>query len=174
MAVTEKKNIWLWETPDNVPPDIRPFKMAASQGVLMPGAPVELNADGLCELSDTADTSMLGYVIGVVDKSKAWPLVAALAANDEVRVAVARAGDIYAVYLDNNDTDAAAPQTVVGDTADIRVSSLTGAVGYVTADINGSDMYTVVDIAYNVAPQKYLLAADPGVALVKHTGTLQG
>ena len=178
MAVTEKKNIWLWSTSDGTPPPIRTYKMAGTQGVLMPGAPVELNSSGLLELSDTDDVTMLGYVMGVVDKSKAWPLTAALSANDEVRVMVVRAGDIYAVYCDNNDSDAAAAQNapVVGTAYGMRVSSLSGAIGYVTLDINetSTTMFTVVDLASNVEPTKFTTSDSPGVVLVKHTGTLQG
>jgi len=58
----------------------------------------------------------------------------------------------------------------------MRVSSLSGAVGYVTADLNETvaPMFTVVGIASNSEPDVYGLTDEPGVALVKHTGTLQG
>lgn len=173
MAVTEKKNIWFYAGPA---PEVRTYKIAASQGVLMPGAPLELNTSGVCELSDTDDTQILGYLVGVKNKSTAWPITAQLAANTEIEVAVVTADQIWAVYADNNDSDSAVAQTNVADVVGIRVSSLSGAVGYVTADLNetSNTMFRVVDILANKEPEKFSTSDNPGVLLVKHSGTLQG
>jgi hypothetical protein len=80
------------------------------------------------------------------------------------------------VYCDNNDSDSAAAQTVVGDRVGIRVSSLSGAVGYVTADLNETStvMFQVIDLLANKETEKFAVADNPGVILVKHIGTLQG
>ena len=173
MAVTEKKNIWFYA---GAAPEVRTYKIAASQGALMPGAPLELNANGVCELSDTDDVQILGYLVGAKNKATAWPLAAELAANTEIEVAVVQKDQIWAVYCDNNDSDSAAAQTVVGDRVGIRVSSLSGAVGYVTADLNETStvMFQVIDLLANKETEKFAVADNPGVILVKHIGTLQG
>ena len=177
MAVTEKKNIWFLSSPDGTPPPVRTYQMAASQGIFMPGAPVVFDAAGQLVLVADDGGTMLGYVVGVVDKSKAWPLTAALSAGDEVRVAIARAGDLYAAMA-NDDTpnDVALAQTDVNESMAITVSATAGIVGYTTvnnASTTGT-MYRCVDLMFNREPSKHALANSPGIAIVQHTGTLEG
>jgi len=150
--------------------------MAGSMGVLMPGAPLELSS-GVCELSDTDDTQIYGHLIGSVATPTTWPIAAEYTANDQVWVAVINKDTIYAGFCDSNDTDSAVAQSNVGTYVAMRVSSLSGAVGYVTVDIGDTtsgDMLSVVDIASNVESSKYTTSDNPGVALVRHIGTLQG
>lgn len=175
MAATQKKNPWFWGTTYADPPSIRICKIAGSQGVIMPGAPVEL-ASGYVELSDTDDDVLLGFMVGLVDKSITWPLTAELDAATEVKVVIARAGDLYGVYADNNDSDSAVAQSNVGTAYGMRVSAVSGMVGYCTVDLNEAshDVFHIVDIAYNVEPAKYALADSPGVAICKLVTTLQG
>ena len=178
MAVTEKKNIWFLSSPDGTPPPVRTYQYGGGGEIFMPGAPVELTgaADGQCDLVATDDTAMLGYVVGVVDKSKAWPLTAALSAGDEVRVAIVRAGDLYAVYADSGDSDTTLAQANVGDVLGIRVSAVAGSIGYVTMDKaeTTNTMFRVVDLMANREPSKFSTSDSPGVAIVKHSGTLEG
>lgn len=176
MAASEKQQLWFWGTSVKDPPPLRTLLMAASQGVIMPGSPVELNASGLLELTDTADTSFTGFLCGVVDRSTTWPLTAALAASARVRVAVPRTTDLFGVYCDNNDTDSAVAQTAVGISYAIRVSAVSGMVGYTTMDLNvtNADFFNVVDLASNREPNQYTTSNNPGVAVVKIVATLLG
>jgi hypothetical protein len=175
MAATQKKNPWFWGTTYADPPSIRICQMAASQGIIMPGAPVE-TASGYIELSDTDDDVLLGFLVGLVDKTKTWPLTAELAAADEVKVVIARTGDLYGVYCDSADTDSAVVQANVGTSYGMRVSAVSGMVGYCTLDLGEAshDVFNVVDLAFNVEPAKYALADSPGVAICKLVTTLQG
>ena len=176
MAVTEKKNIWFYSSTDGTPPPVRTYQMSASQGIFMPGAPVLIHTTGTLNLAADEAPTLLGYVVGVVDPSTTWPLTAALAVNDEVRVAIARPGDVYGVYLDDAGDNEAAVQLYVGDTPSMTVDGTAGMVGYVTADITatGGTMFRIIDLMYNVNPEKFPIAADPGAVLVVHNGTLQG
>jgi len=172
MAATQKKQVWLWS---GEPAEIRVGKMAATQGVIMPGSPVEL-ASGVLELSDTDDTTIYGFVIGPVDESTTWPITAQYAANTEVYVAVVNPDSIYAMYCDSDGTDSAVAQTNVGVAYGVTVGATSGYVGYMTCNLGetSNTLVTVVDIASNIEPEKYTTSDNPGVALVKFTGTLQG
>jgi hypothetical protein len=177
MAATQKKNIWFWSTTEAGPMPIVTQQMAASQGVIIPGSPVEMNSSGLLELSDTDDVVLYGFLCGVVDKSTAWPLAAALSANDEVRVAVARYGDKFGIFCENNGTDSAVAQASVGTDYGIVVSATAGEVGYTSLDLNETTnvLFTVHDIASNLEPSMYTTSDAPGVAIVRaNAGLLQG
>jgi hypothetical protein len=174
MAATQKKQVWFWGTTLSTPPPIRAYIMTAGQGIIMPGSPVQGNA-GYLELSDTDDTTILGFLAGNVSKTAAWPLTATTTAV-EMYVSIPRYDDVYAVYCDNNDTDAAVTQAAVGVRYGLRVSGVAGMVGYATMDLNetGNDFFNVIDIASNVEPSMYTTSDDPGVALVKIIATLEG
>ena len=176
MAPTEKKQIWFWSSNESGPMPIRTRLMAGSQGIAIPGSPLETNASGVMELSDTDDTVLYGFFAGVVDMSTTWPITAALTANDKIRVAVARRGDIFGVYCDSGGTDSAVAQANVGNAYAVTVSASAGEVGYTTCDIGDATgtLFTVVNIASNVEPALYTTSDNPGVALVRISGTLQG
>mgnify|MGYP003138219965 FL=1 len=176
MAATQKKNIWFLSSPDGTPPPIRTYEYGGGGEVAMPGSPVLIAADGQVDFVADQGTTMLGYLVGVVDKSKAWPLTAALSAGDEVRVAIARPGDLWACYCDSAGSDTTVAVSNIGDVIDITVGAESGYVGYVTGDKATSvgDMFTVVDVMFQREPEKFAAADSPGVLIVKHSGTLQG
>ena len=173
---TEKKNIWFYSSPDGTAPPVKNYQMTASQGIFMPGAPVYMHADGTVSRVLTDGQTILGYVVGVVDTSKAWPLTAELAVNDEVRVAIVRQDDIYAGFADADGVDNTVAQTMVGDVICCTVDTTAGKLGYTTVNTAAIDapFFRVVDLMFNVSPEKHALANNPGILLVKHIGTLHG
>lgn len=177
MAITMKQNIRFWATSEEGPPPIRINQMTATQGILIPNSPLEMGSTGLMEASDTDDTVLYGLLCGVVNRATTWPLTAALAVNDEVRVAIVRRGDLWAVYCDNGGDDAAVAQANVGQAYAVTVDGSTaGQIGYTTMDLGDTSgtLFTVVDIASNVEPALYATTDSPGLAIVRVSGTLQG
>jgi hypothetical protein len=171
-----KQNIRFWASSENGPPPIRTCQIAGSLGILIPNTPLEIDSDGYVTLGDTDDTVCYGLLCGVVDRSKTWPLTAQLTAADEVRVAVVRAGDLWAVYCDNGGNDASPAQTNVFASFAITVDANTGQIGYVTCDIGDESgtYFTMQDLASNVEPALYSTSDSPGVAICKISATLQG
>jgi hypothetical protein len=179
MAVTEKKNIWFLDSPDGSAPPVRTYQMGASQGILMPGTPVSFDSAGQLDMVDLDEGVILGYLLGPADQSLTWPLTAAPTQGDEYRVAIARAGDTYAAYANDNastNVDSVVAQADVGSSMAITVWSATGSVGYTTVNVASTTgtMFICTDIMFNREGSKVALADNPGIALVKHTGTLEG
>jgi hypothetical protein len=176
---TEKKNIWFYSSPDGTAPPVKNYQMSAdpSQGIFMPGAPVYMEDTGLIKRVVTDGQVVLGYVVGVVDTSTAWPLTAAPASGDEFRVAIVRQDDIYAGFADSDGTDNTVAQTMVGDQVGITVDATAGKIGYATVNTNqdSANFFRIVDLMFNVSPEKNaVLTTNPGILLVKHVGTLHG
>jgi hypothetical protein len=172
MAATVKKNIWLQSTADGVAPETRANqKIAASQGILIPNAPMYLSTAGTWKAMATADGTtdyMQGLLVGLQNAGSTWPLEAELAGDTEIRVLIIDPDDTYAVYVENNTADAAATQTYVGEQYGLTVSATAGAVGYTTMDVNNANaLVRVIQVMGNVEPTKHDLTTAPGVALVK-------
>ena len=172
MAHTEKRTLWLANTAGNVAPRTVRGKIAASQGIVMPGAPMYLSTSGTWKLSGTAASGMAyhGFFAGMVDKAtySAWPIAAALAGGTEIYITLIDLTSEYYVYVENNGTDAAAPETIKGDSLGLAVGSDSGYVGYTTLDTNNSnEAVQVVDVMYCRNPYKYDTTTAPGVAIVK-------
>ena len=167
MAATKIKQMWYWAGPI-VP--IRTALIAASQGIFMPGAPCYVSTSGTVKLADTCDGTgdvFHGFITGVVDKAKAWPLVAELAANDEIRIGMIKTDTIFACYMTTGATDSPAAQDNVGDSYGLTVSTTAGEIGYTTVnESNANTAVTVQNIASNVEPALYTTSDDPGVLLV--------
>ena len=163
MAIaTQKRNIWFYSSADGVPPEIKNYPIAASQGIYMPGAPVYVSTSGTVKLCDTADGSDAwhGFLVSGV--------AAELAADTVVRVQMIRANQLWAVYVSNTDADIVAAQTRVGDQLGLRVQTAAGQIGYTTCDVaNANAVIQVVDLMSNVEPSKYSTSDSPGVILVK-------
>ena len=176
MAATEKKQMHWLSSPDGVAPEVVVRKIAATQGVFMPGAPCYISTSGTVKLSDTSDgtgDTHHGFIVGVVDQTTAWPLTAQLTANDEVLVALIDTDDLYAVYVEDNTTDAAAPVTIIGNQYGLRVSTTATQVGYTTLDVNNANAAVqVVDAMANRNAIKYDTTTTPGVAIVKFLSTV--
>jgi len=122
----------------------------------------------LADTSDGTGDVVHGFIVGRVDQTIAWPLTAALTANDEVLVELIDIADLYAVYVENNDSDAAAPVTIIGNSYGLRVATGAGKIGYTTLDINNAHTtVNVVDVMANRNAVKYDTTTAPGVAIVK-------
>jgi hypothetical protein len=171
MAATEKQQPILLSTGDGAAPEIITAKIAASQGIFMPGAPCYISTSGTVKLSDTSDgtgDTHHGFIVGVEDKSTAWPLTAELSANDKVRVQLIRAGDRYVAYLEDNDSDSAATQSDVGNQYGVRVATGAGKIGYMTVDANNSNGAVLVrDIYSNLDPETETTSTSPGRVVVE-------
>jgi len=170
MAATEKKQMHWLSSPDGVAPEVVVRKIAGSMGVFMPGAPCYVSQAGTVKLADTSDGSDVvhGFIVGVVDQTKAWPLTAELTANDEVLVELIDTDDLYAVYVETSGTDAAAPVTIIGDQYGLTVSTTATQIGYTTLDTgNANATVQVVDVMANRNAIKYDTTTAPGVAIVK-------
>ena len=172
MAATVKKNIWLWSTDDGAAPEIRSNQlMAESQGILIPNSPMYLSTSGTWKKADTSDGTgdvVHGLLVGAQNPGTAWPLAAELAANTEIRVMIVNPDDYFAVYCQNNGTDAAAAQANIGNRYGLTVETGTGKVGYTTLDTNNSNATVeVMQVMGNIDPTKHDLTTAPGVAIVK-------
>jgi hypothetical protein len=163
MAATVKRNLWLYSSAGNVAPARVRGKMAASQGILIPGAPLYLSQDGTFKAADTADGT--GDVITHVLDTY---LTAEAAANDVVYAHRITTDQLWAVYVENNDSDAAATQTLIGQRHGLRIATGSGKVGYATMDINNTNAHVqVVDIFANLEPSRHTTSTSPGVAVVQ-------
>ena len=173
MAATEKKQMHWLSSPDGVAPEVVVRKIAGSQGVFMPGAPCYISSTaGTATLADTSDGTgdvVHGFIVGVVDQTKAWKLTAELTANDEVLVELIDTDDLYAVYVEAGGTDAAAPQTLVGASYGLNVATTpAGVIGYTTLNTSNSNTTVIVaDVMANRNAIKYDTTTAPGVAIVK-------
>ena len=171
MAATVKKNIWWLSAPDGAPPEVLcNQKIAASQGILIPNAPLYLSQSGTWKVCDTSDASDAwhGLLVGLENADSTWPLTAELAGNTEIRVAIIDPADYYAVYVEAGGTDAAATQALIGNEYGLVVSTTAGQVGYVSLNTsNSNDTVVVKQVFGNVEPTKFDLTTAPGVAVVR-------
>lgn len=172
MAATEYKQMWFWGSPSGVAPTRRPYPIAASQGVFMPGAPCYISTSGTVKLAATtsaANQAFHGFIVGLSNPTSTWPITAELDANTSVEVILVDANQYWAVYAENNGTDTAVAQTNVYDTYGLTVSSTAGEIGYTTVDVNKSTnvVVQVVDLATNLDSNTYSSSANPGVLIVK-------
>ena len=173
MAATQKKQMHLLATADGVAPEKVRRPIAASQGIFMPGAPCFVDGTtGQVTLADTCDGTgdvFHGFITGLSDKTVTWPLAAELSANAEVEVELIDVNDYYAVYVEAGGTDAAAPQTLVGDSYGLNVATTpAGVIGYTTMNTSNSNTAViVVDVMANRNAIKFDTTTAPGVAIVK-------
>jgi hypothetical protein len=177
MALTTNRNPWFISSSSNTPPPVRVYPWGSSEGLLHIGAAVLLNSDGKVNSVAKDGPTMLGYLIGLVDPKLPWPVESdTLTDGVEVRVAIVLPGDLYGIYAETGGSDVALTQANVGDSYGIRKQTSGGRVGYYTMCLNCTDpvMFTIVDLVFNVEGSRFALADNPGVAIVKHTGILQG
>ena len=171
MAATEKKNMWFFSSDDGVAPRLVTRKIAASQGIFMPGAPCYMSEDGTVKLCDTSDgtDAWHGFIVGLSNSDTVWPITAELAVNTEVKVAMIDTSHLYAVYTENAGSDAAVAQTDVGIKYGLVVSATAGEVGYTTLNIaeTTQDTVTIENTMWNVEPLRHAAADNPGIALVR-------
>ncbi len=163
MAATVKKNIWLRSTTDGQPVATRNVQMAASQGIYIPDTLAYLSQSGTVKISDTADGTGDVTNLQLTDK-----ITAAHSVNDIVTAAVVERRNQYCIYVENNDSDSAAAQAIVGNQYGYRIATGSGKIGYATLDINNSNTVAdVIDIMSNLDDVKFTVSTDPGVALIQ-------
>ena len=177
MALTANKNPWFISSSCSTPPPVKIYPWGANEGLLHVGAAVLLNSDGKINSVATNGAAMLGYLVGIVDPSKPWPVESGtLVTGLEVRVAIVRPGDLFGIYPDNGGNDTALTQAHIGDSYNIRKSTAGGRIAYNTICVTCATdpMFTIVDLMFNIEGSRFALTDNPGVAIIKHTGTLQG
>ena len=173
MAASVKKQMYLYSTPDGVAPEVRSNqKISASEGILIPGAPLFLSTSGTWDVAITSagssNDAWHGFLVGLQDPTATWPMTAAQAVNTEIRVLIIDPDDTYAVRVETSGTDAAATQAMIGNNYGLVVSATAGQVGYTTMDSgNANGTVKVIQVMGNVEPSKYDLTTAPGVALVR-------
>lgn len=166
MAATEKQNIWPYSASGNTAPRKVKRKLAASQGIFMPGCPFYVSTSGTLKRSDTADgTGDTYHFIAAAGVS------AEQSANTEISGYLIDTDTLWCVMIENNGTDAAATQALVGNQYGLKVSTTAGQIGYTTLDVNNANACVeVVDIWPNVCPSdpNYGTTSDaPGIAIVR-------
>ncbi|HUT14883.1 MAG TPA: hypothetical protein VMY98_01390, partial [Anaerolineae bacterium] len=120
MAASVKKQMYLYSTPDGVAPEVRSNqKISASEGILIPGAPLFLSTSGTWDMAITSvgssNDAWHGFLVGLQDPTATWPVTAAQAVNTEIRVLIIDPDDTYAVRVETSGTDAAATQAMIGN-----------------------------------------------------------
>jgi hypothetical protein len=171
MPATSVKQMWFHSSTNGVAPVAERGLIAATQTILMPGAPLYLSTSGTWKVCDTTDGSDLwsGFLVGLQDKSQTWPLTAQQDGNTKIFVARISAKHRYCVFAEDNGSDASPAQDNIGNQYGLVVSTTTSERGYTTADFNEETNVgvEVVDIMSNLEPSKYSTADSPGVALVR-------
>ena len=107
MAATVKRNIWLYSSAGNVAPERVRGRMAASQGLLIPGSPLYLSQDGTFKAADTADGTG-----DLITHMLATYLTAEAAVNDVVYAVRVTVGQLWAVYVESGGADSAAATAI--------------------------------------------------------------
>lgn len=162
--------MWLHSTDDGVASNPERGLVAASQGIMMPGAPLYLSQSGTWKLVATSAGSDAwhGFFVGLVDKSLAWPIAAELSANAEIYVQRITNRQKYCIYCETGSADTTVAQANVGNEYGITVSATASEVGYCSLALdNSNDTVTVVDIMSNLEPSKFKTTDSPGVAVVR-------
>uniref|UniRef100_A0A6M3IGC3 Uncharacterized protein n=1 Tax=viral metagenome TaxID=1070528 RepID=A0A6M3IGC3_9ZZZZ len=169
---TTNRSLWCWATADGVAPNRVTGRIAASQGILIPGAPMYRDGAGTWKLRvTTAATSdrIHGLLAGVVNAATTWPLAAELAVNTEVYIDLVDEADTYACFVNANAADTYATDALIGNDYGLDVSSSTGYIGHTTMNTGDTTnvVVEVVDILSRVEPSKNATTDSPGIALIK-------
>lgn len=169
MAATVKRNIWPYSQDNEGLPQLVTLLMAASQGILIPGAPLYLSTSGTAKLADTSDGT--GDVYQYILASD--PGGVEYAANAEVQAWRISTAQMWCVYVENNDADSAIAQANIGNVYGLRVATGTGKIGYVTMDLNNANgAVKVHQIISNVETARASVSTSPGIAIVRFLSTV--
>ena len=166
------RTMWNWSSPDGVPPNRVVRRIAASQGVFMPGAPCYNDSSGtVTRRTTTTATSdrIHGFIVGCVNAATTWPITAELAVNTEIYVELVDADDTYACFVNANAADASATDALIGVDYGLDVDTTAGTIGQTTVNTGDTTnvVVKVVDILSRVEPSKNSTSDSPGVALVQ-------
>jgi hypothetical protein len=167
MAATVKRNIWLYSSAGNVAPERVRGRMAASQGLMIPGTPLYLSQDGTFKRADTADGTgdLITHMLDTY-------LTAEAASGDVVHAVRVTTGQLWAVYVENAGSDSAAALAIVGDQYGLNIDTNTGKIGYTTLNLaNANAHVTVENVMSEVEPSRFTVSTSPGVAIVRFLDT---
>jgi hypothetical protein len=163
MAATQKQNIWPYSRTGSISPRVVTNKITASQSDYIAGHPFYVSATaGTVTKSDTCDgTGDVYHRIALANQTTE------LAGNTEIKMYQITRDVLWCIYVENNDSDSAAAQTIVGDRFGIRVATGAGKKGYTTLDINmTTNVAMLVDnIMSNVEGGIYTTSTSPGIAI---------
>jgi len=163
MAATVKRNIWLYSSAGNVAPERVRGRMAASQGILIPGAPLYLSQAGTFKAADTADGTG-----DLITHMLATYLTAEAAVNDVVYAVRVTTGQLWAVYVESGASDSAAATAIVGDQYGLNIDTGSGKVGYTTLNLANSNAHVTVEaVMSDLEPSRFTTSTNPGVAIVR-------
>lgn len=164
MAATEKRSMWLYSGPA---PEVETRKIAATQGIYMPGAVCALTSAGTIKIAHTSDSAN-DNVYGLLLEGVA----AQLAANTEVKVAKFHEDQQWCIYVETGGADTTVAQSNVGNKYGITVVAVggtAGQIGYATLKLDSGTTNVcmiVRDIMSNVEGSKFTTSDSPGVAIV--------
>jgi len=166
------RTMWNWSTPDGMPANKVRGRIAASQGIFMPGAPFYRDSSGTWTMQATTnatDDRIHGFCVGPVNAATTWPLIAEQAVNTEMYFEEVGLEDTYAVFVNANAADAAATDALIGNDYGLDMDATAGTIGQTT--MNTGDTTNVVvrctDIVSRVEPSKHTTSDSPGIALVR-------
>lgn len=161
MAATVYKSLWWLYNEDGAVPDIRIGKIAASQGVYIPGAPCYQDTSGTITRAATDGTTVHGLLLDAPSSEHA--------ANTSVPYLRIRANDVFACFVDTDGTDTTAAQANVGNSYGLTIDTTAGSKGYTTMNKNEQSNVAVecYDLMANREDLKYATTDSPGVVLVK-------
>ena len=166
------RSMWNWSTPDGVAPNKVVGRIAASQGIFMPGTPFYRDASGTWTMTATTNASsdrIHGFCVGAVNGATTWPLTAEQAVNTEMYFEEVGLEDTYAVFVNANAADAAATDALIGVDYGLDMNATAGTIGHTT--MNTGDTTNVVvrvtNILSRVEPSKHTTSDSPGIALVR-------
>jgi hypothetical protein len=167
-----KRTMWHWASPDGVAPNKVVGRIAASQGVFMPGAPFYRDASGTwtrAATSDGTNDNVHGFCVGAVNAATTWPLTAEQAVNTAMYFEEVDPADTYACFVSKNAADAAATDALIGVDYGIDVDANAGTIGQTTMNTGDTTnvVVHVVDILSRVEPSKNTTSDSPGIALVR-------
>lgn len=168
MAASVLKTLWHY-SPDGTKPRKINGPIAASQGILIPSAPLYLSQSGTWKVCDSSDASDAwhGFFSGMRDKSLAWPITAELAADTQIRITPIRSSDLWTVFAETGDADTTLAQTNVGDQYGLTVATGAGKVGYTTMALdNANATVQVQNLMANLEASKYALTDSPSAGVV--------
>ena len=166
------RTLWSWSTADGVPPTRVVGRIAASQGIFMPGAPFYRDSSGTWTRQTTTNATgdrVHALCAGPVNAATTWPLTAEAAVNTEFYFDEIEADDTYAVFVNANAADAAATDALIGNDYGLDMNATAGTIGHTTMNTGDTTnvVVRVVDIMSRVQPNGHTTSDSPGVALVR-------
>ena len=166
------RTLWHWSSPDGVHPNMVTGRIAASQGIVMPGTPFYRDTSGTWTATATTNAAtdrVHGLFVGPRNAATTSPITAELAVNTECYFMEVDADDTFACFVNANAADATATDALIGNDYGLDVDATAGSVGHTTMNTGDTTNVVVrcVDIMSRVEPSKHTTSDSPGIALVR-------